>query len=155
MKTVKIVLAALVLLAAATSCKKSTTQPQAQTQPGQGGTVKPDSVQYSFTVTSNFLRSYVGVDNLTDNVAVRRWNVAGDVTNCPITFTFWARANKHYYINTYSTKNTTDSTLYMTDNKHVWNKLVISTGGAVVYSKKDSIGSGAWPITINNYHINP
>lgn len=137
------------------SCKKSSVKPTEPTPQTLRPIVTPiDSIQYTIIVSSNFLRSYVGIDNLTTGQEIKRFNVNGNITNCPITYSFWARSDKHYYINTYSTKNTSDSTLYMSDNGHVWNKLTVSKGSTIVYNKKDSIGSGTWPITINNYHIN-
>lgn len=138
-----------------TGCKKKEVKPIEQPSQTTGSVIvqEPDSVQYTFTVTSNFLRSYVGVDNLTSGQEIKRWNANGNVSNCPITYSFWAKKNVKYYINTYSTKNSSDSTLYMSDNKTVWNKLVINKGADIVYSKKDSIGSGTWKIAINNYHI--
>ena len=139
-----------------TGCKKKEIKPVTPIQQTTGGqtTQEPDSVMYTLTANSNFLRSYVGIDNLTDGLEIKRFNVQGNITNCPITYSFWVPKNKHYYVNTYSTKNTSDSTLYMTDNKTVWNSLVIKKGADIVYSKKDSIGSGTWKISINNYHIN-
>lgn len=138
------------------SCKKSTTKPVEPTPSTTGGNPVTviDSTQYTITVTSNYLRSYVGVDNLTDTKEIKRFNVQGNDVSCPITYSFWVRSDKHFYVNTYSTKNSSDSTLFMSDNGHVWNKLVVYKGTTLVYSKKDSIGSGAWPITVNNYHIN-
>lgn len=153
--TMVLVIAISALTFMFTGCKKKAVTPNTPSEQTTGGTVNsPDSVMYTLTANSNFLRSYVAVDNLTDNKEIKRFNVQGDITNCPITYSFWARKDKHYYINTYSTKNSTDSTLYMSDNKTVWNQLVIKKGNDIVYSKKDSIGSGNWKITINNYHIN-
>lgn len=149
MKTIKLFFAVMMVATVALSCKKSTKQPADPAPTSGGGGV--DSVQYTITVSSNYLRSYVGVDNLTDNKEIKRFNVNGDVTNCPITYTFWVRSDKHYYVNTYSSKNSADSTLYMADQGRVWNKLVVMRGSQIVYNKKDSIN---WPVAINNHHIN-
>lgn len=44
--------------------------------------------------------------------------------------------------------------MFMVGSGHVWNKMVISKNGTQVYSNKDSIGGGSWPITVNNFQIN-
>lgn len=148
--------AAILMLLALTvsSCKKSNKQPnQAPTQQTQTPT-QNDSALYSVTVTSNYLRSYLGVDNITDNKVIKRFNAASFDMNCPITYTFYAKATKKYFVSSNSTKNSADSTLFMTDQGHVWNKMVVIKNGLTVYSNKDSIGGGSWPITVNNFQIN-
>lgn len=143
----------MLLAVTVSSCKKSKTQPN-PAQPQAQQTTQTDSVQYTVTVSSNYLRSYLGVDNITDNKVIKRFNNGSFDGNCPITYTFWAKATKKYFITSNSTKNAADSTLFLTDQGHVWNKMLVTKGSTVVYSNKDSIGSGTWPITFNNYQIN-
>lgn len=150
-KTVTILMLLAVMLSS--SCKKSNKQPNTQA-PQQSVPAQTDSALYSVTISSNYLRSYLGVDNITDNKVIKRFNNGSNDMNCPITYTFYAKATKKYFVSSNSTKNSADSTLFMTDQGHVWNKMVITKNGVTVYNNKDSIGGGSWPITVNNFQIN-
>ena len=137
-------------------CKKKKEEPAQQQQQSSNNTVAtPDSIYYSSTVNSNYLKSYLIVENTTDNTVIKKINGSGGQNlNCPFTYSFWAKKTKSYRVYSYSTKNGGDSTFNVTDNLHVWNKLTITTGtsaATTVYNVKDSIGSGAWPICSNTY----
>lgn len=144
----------MLLALTVSSCKKSKTPPNTQAQQTAPVNSGNDSALYSVTISSNYLRSYLGVDNITDNVVIKRFNNGSNDMNCPITYTFYAKATKKYFVSSNSTKNSADSTMFMVGNAHVWNKMVISKNSVIVYSNKDSIGGGSWPITVNNFQIN-
>jgi hypothetical protein len=133
----------------ATSCKKEPLQ-----QPN-GGTASSYSGAVTVTVNSNYQRSVLQVTNVTDNVSVLTWNYSGYNGDCPYTKSFTAQAGKQYKIYSYSTKNATDSTLFMVGSKPVYNYLqVLNSSGTVLYQHMDSVGTGSWRISANHYTIN-
>jgi len=148
MKKIYLLLFALTLL----SCEKNE-------QPKINQTTNNISVQiYVVEVNSNYKRSYVSVENMTTYEIVKRYNTASDSSkNCPITFSFSALSSDKYKIYTHSTKNSTDTSLYMTDNNLTWNYLSVKKNGISIYQSTDSIGFGGYGsnrVTSNEYKIN-
>lgn len=146
-KPIKMVILAFALLAV--SCTKA---PLPQTNNSAPSNY---SGPITITVNSNYLRSVLQVTNVTDNVSVVTYNYSGYNGDCPYTKSFTAQAGKQYKIYSYSTKNATDSTLFMVGNKPVYNSLqVLNSSGTVIYQHTDSVGTGSWRISQNHYTIN-
>lgn len=143
MKKTILILTSLILITSC-GCKKSEEKP---VEPAPV-TTKIDSAFYEVKITSNFTQTQTSFDNITDNQTQV-------FVTAPTTFSFLARSDKHYMIRTYSTKNSSDSTLFMTDSKHIWNRLYIRDikANQVVYDHIDSVGSPGWCIVSNQINI--
>lgn len=141
-KTIIIVLGSLML--GACSCKKEETKP---VEPAPVASI--DSTLFEVEITSNFSHTQSSFDNLTTNQTMV-------FQTAPEKFSFYARPDMKYLIRSYSTKNSSDSTLFMTDNKHIWNRMTMRNvkDNKIVYDRKDSIGSPGWCIVSNSIRIN-
>jgi hypothetical protein len=148
MKKIGILLISLILLA----CEKKENLKVNQT------TNNVNVQIYIIEVNSNYKHSYVSIENMTTYEVIKRYNTAVDSTkNCPITFVLNAINSDKYKIYTHSTKNSTDTTLFMTDDKLTWNYLSVKKNGLIVYQNTDSVGIGGLGsnrITSNEYKIN-
>jgi hypothetical protein len=156
----KIILAACIALAIISCKKKDNTNNGTPPTSGTGGTTND---VYSVRIESNFLRSKMSVENITDQSLIGAYNsihngVWDTIKNCPITYSFTGLSTKKYRIYTTSVKNSTDTTLYMTDSDLTWNYLQVKKNGNVIYEHKDTVGyggtSGSQRITSNECKIN-
>lgn len=152
MKHLFIILLSLYLL----SCKKENnakvTSPSSPT-----GTSSTDT--YEVLINSNYLRTQMSVENMSENIVMKRYNTAVDSTRiCPINYTFTGVSSKKYRVYTVSVKNSTDTTKDMSDNGLTWNYLRVKKNGVIIYEKKDSVGYGngygSNRITSNDLYIN-
>lgn len=114
---------------------------------------------YVLLLESNFYRSKISVENISDNVLIKRYNNSGDSTkNCPISYTFKGSSENKYRIYTTSVKNSTDTALYMTNTGLTYNYLQVKKNGAIIYEHTDSVGYGSGygshRITANECKIN-
>lgn len=104
--------------------------------------------QINVTVNSNYKYPYLTIGNVTDNTSVKVFNYTGgyqngygyEIKEVFITYSFIAEKNKKYGITTWCVKNSLDSTIWMVDNKKVWNYLKVEKNGSSVYENKDTIG---------------
>jgi hypothetical protein len=147
---------ALILISCIACKKKENTTTSSSPTSGNG----PTNDTYQVLVNSNFLRSKMSIDNITDGLVIKKYNtsVNDSVKNCPITYTFTGISSKKFRVYTTSVKNATDTTLYMTDGNLTWNYLQVKKNGVVIYEKKDTVGyggsSGSQRITSNECLIN-
>jgi len=148
MKKIYLFFFALILL----SCEKKENSKITQT------TTNVSVEIFLVEVNSNYKRSYVSVENMTTYEVIKRYNTAVDsAKNCPIIFSFTGNNSDKYRIYTHSTKNSSDTTLYMTDDNLTWNYLSVKKNGVYIYQNTDSIGFGGFGsnrITSNEFKIN-
>jgi hypothetical protein len=138
------------------SCKKKEGNPSTGTNNPGGSTIDT----YVVRIESNYLRSTMSATNVTYNMDIKKYNTSAtdSLKNCPISFTFTGYPNKKYRVYTYSVKNATDTTLYMSDSGLTWNFLQVKKNGQVIYEHKDTVGYGSGygsqRITSNECKIN-
>lgn len=135
-----------VLLSALYSCKKK------DNQSGSGstgsGTTGATIDTYSVRIESNFMISTMSCENITEQVDIKKYNtvsagVSDSIKNCPIFYSFTGHPNKKYRVYTYSKKNATDTTQYMTDTGLTRNYLQVKKNGTVIYEHTDTVGYGS------------
>ena len=138
------------------SCKKKENKNNSSNNQPQN----PTAYTYEVRIESNFLRSWLSVENTTTNMVMKRYNtsVSDSTKNCPITWSFVGNVGTKYRIYTISNKRSGDTTQYMTDSGLTWNRLIVKKNGTVIYDHKDTIGSGtgygSLRKTEHDYHIN-
>lgn len=151
------------LISLAVSCKKKENTSSSSTGTTGGGGSGLTNDTYAVLIESNFSRSTMSVENITDQTIMKRYNTLtsgtfDSVKTCPIAYTFTGLSNKKYRVYTYSTKKAGDTTLYMTDTGLTWNYLRVKKNGTVIYDHKDTVGyggsSGSQRITSNECKIN-